>query len=146
MGTDIVREWRLRVPSGDPNLATRRVEGIAPPVTGERNHVGHAGFRAPVDLGPGARENLLVVLRVVQPLGEDRIGHAVHRDGVFQPIFLDRRPQFRWHKFDAPASQPAGGLTNTIDVPLPLRCVQAPVGERLLDAAVFHDEYYRANL
>ena len=61
--------------SGD--FAAGGIEGIQPFVAGEGDDVGNGELGAAIDDVFGAREDLLVMARIVQAFDEHGIGHAV---------------------------------------------------------------------
>ena len=78
-----------------------------------------------------------MIAQVVQSPGKYGVGHAVVRHRILQAVLVHDRPQLRRRQFDARAAQADCGFADAIDIPLPVGSVEAPVCQRLFDAAVF---------
>ena len=110
------------------------VVGDALGEAGEADHLLEAVLGAGVDGVLGRLDDPVVVIGVVEPLREGRVGgHVDLADRAFQPGFLQEREVFRLDQLDAPAAELPGDLDRLGDVPVLL---EAPVDDRLLDPAV----------
>ncbi len=93
-------------------------------------------FRTSVDHLLCDGDDLFLVSKVIQTLGEHGIGHPVMRERHFQPVAAYYSPIVGGGKFDACASEFPRGFADAADVPFHMGGVQAPVGERLSDTTL----------
>src|SRR5437899_12275416 len=115
------------------DVAARWIVSVPPLVTGKRDHVWKPELRAGVDRLHRPGDYLLVMAGIVDAFGEGRARHSVEGHGADQAVAFENRPQLGRNQLDAFAADFPSCCADALDVPIPLRPVQAPIRDRLPD-------------